>query len=186
MPSDLPPNEPETAAPVEPPKTVQLAKAVWIGGATLAAVRSVVQLADRRSLVEQLRDRAPELGQDQLNSLASSGIAVGLVVIVGFLALNVWFATRMAGGRRWARVLITVFAGAELVFGVIGLVGLSAGAALPGVSITGVQIAFTVVGLVVDAVTLGLLFRPESIAFFRQLRAVRPPRPGPPPASPFI
>lgn len=175
------------SAETEPPKSVRLAKAVWIGGATLGAVRSIVQLADRRTLVEQLRTGAPELTQDQLNSLASNGIAFGLVLLAGFLAINVWLANRMASGRHWARVLITVLAAAELVFGVLGLLGLSAGVALPaGVHFDGVQLAFSIAGLIVDAVVLVLLLRPESRAYFGRMRTPRSPRPVGPPPSPFL
>lgn len=171
----------------EPPKSVQLAKVVWIGGAALGAVRSIVQLADRRTLVEQLRTGSPELTQDQLNSLASSGIAFGLLILAGFLAVNVWLATRMAAGRHWARVLITVLAAAELVFGAVGLLGLAAGVALPaGVRFDGAQLAFSVVGLIIDAVALVLLLRPESRAYFARMRTPRPPRPVGPPPSPFL
>lgn len=173
---------------VQPPKPVQLARAVWIGGAALGAIRSVVQLSDRRALLEQLRASTPNLTQSQLNSLASSGIAFGLLLLAGFLAVNIWLAARMVGGRRWARLVITVLAAVELVFGVIGLVGIASGAAatVPGVSYDRVQISFTVAALVIDAVTLVLLQRPESTAYFARMREPRPPQAGPTPGPPFL
>lgn len=175
------------SAEIEPPKPVRLAKAVWIGGAAIGAVRSIVQLADRRTLVEQLRTASPELTQDQLNSLASNVIALVLLILAGFLAVNVWLANRMASGRHWARVLITVLAAGELFFGVLGLVALSAGYALPaGVAFDGVQLAISIVGLIIDAVVLVLLLRPESRAYFARMRTPRPPRPVGPPPSPFL
>lgn len=178
----------QQSATPEPPRPVALARTVWITGAVLGSIRSLLQIADRHSLLDQLRARAPELSQDQLNSLASTAIGFGLLLLAGFLALNVWIAVRMASGRHWARMLLLIIAGVELVFGLIGLVGLGAGAPLPaGVSVSGLDIAFSVVGLVVDVVTLLLLTRPESVAYFRRLRVPRPPAAHtPPPNSPFL
>lgn len=162
-------------AAVVPPRLVDLSRWLWIGSAVIGLGRFLVQLADREMLIEQLRrDRATAgLGQDELDAAVTGGVVFGLLMGGLLVLVYALLANRMAGGRNWARVVLTVFGGAGILLGVFRLIAVVSGfAAASGLVVSPVDLAFGVVTMVVDAVALTLMYLPSVSGHFRSQRSV--------------
>lgn len=163
---------PPAAAAPAPPRPVQIARWLWIGGAVLSAGRSVVRMADRRALADQIRHAQPNLGQDEVSAAVSGTVLLGLMLSGLLLAGYVLLANRMAGGANWARIVLAVIGGGSVLFGSLGLLAVGSGVAAQfGVAISPLDTALGGAGLLVDAVALTLMFVPAAQQHFRR----RPP-----------
>lgn len=156
-----------------PPRRVVLARWLWIAGTALWIVRAVLQLADRRMLIDQLRRMAPELSQSEVDAAANSGILLSLVFALLIGAVGLLLAQRMLEGRNWARVLVTVVTAFSVVSTALMLVGLAtAGSTLrvegSVVRIDPVNILLSVVVAGISAAVLISLWHPESTSYFHQ------------------
>ncbi|WP_188316430.1 hypothetical protein [Solihabitans fulvus] len=155
----------------EPPKLVNLSRWLWIGSAALSAVRSIIQLGDRQQLIDLLRQSNAGLTQDQLDAEASGSVVFGLLLAGALLLLYAFLANRMARGLNWARVVLTVLGGGGLLVGVIGLIGIASGVAPAfGVRIGALDVSLSVLGLLVDAVALTLMYVRGSAGHFVRRR----------------
>ncbi|MFB9428974.1 hypothetical protein [Streptoalloteichus tenebrarius] len=175
-----PPPVPE---PPPAPRPLVVARWLWISSALLGAVRSVVKLADRNRLVDELRRIDPKLGQDQLDQAASGGVAFGLLLALALLGLYVALANRMARGWNPARVVLAVLGGLGLLGGLVGLAGVSVGlAGALGVRVGVFDVVVAVVSLGLDGAALVLMFLPRVNGWFahvghvRRARLAAPPR----------
>ncbi|MFI9007089.1 hypothetical protein ACIGNX_07665 [Actinosynnema sp. NPDC053489] len=170
---------PAATAPNPPPRPVDLARWLFILSAVIGLARFVVQLADRGMLIRELRDRQPTLSQDELDAAATGGIVFGLLVGAGLVLVYVVLANRMAAGRNWARVVLTVLACGGIFLGVVRLVAAVSGfAAAFGLVVSGVDLAFGVVTMVVDATAVVLMYQASVSGYFRSVRTVsaKPPQ----------
>ncbi len=161
-----------------PPKLVDIARWLFILSAAVGMVRFIVQLADREMLIRELRVRQPNLSQDELDAAATGGIVFGLMIAVGMVLVYTLLANRMAAARNWARVVLTVIACAGIFLGVVRLVAAVSGfAAAFGLSVSGVDLAFGVVTMLIDATAVALVYQPSVSGYFRSLRSVsgKPP-----------
>jgi hypothetical protein len=150
-----------------PPHPVVAARWLWIGSALLGAVRFVLQLADRQVLVAEMRKAQPQLSQDALDGAVSGGVLFGVLLAGALVTLYTVLATRMAQGRNWARVALTVLGGASVLFGLARLVAVVSGtAATVNLVISPVDLAFIVVTTLLDATALTLMFLPVARTFF--------------------
>ncbi|ROP39729.1 hypothetical protein [Saccharothrix texasensis] len=166
------PNTPKRPKPT-PPKPIDLARRLFILSAVIGVVRFMVELADREMLIRELRVRQPDLSQDDLDAAATGGIVFGLLIAVGLILVYTLLANRMAGGRNWARVLLTVIAGAGIFLGVVRLVAAFSGfAAAFGLAVNGVDLAFGVVTMLIDATAVVLMYQPAVSGYFRSVRSV--------------
>jgi hypothetical protein len=169
-----------TAAPTAPapPRLVNLSRWLWIGSAALSAVRTGIQLTDRTELINQIKQTSPGLSQDDLDAAASGSVLfmlfVSLLVLAGYSLL----ANRMAGGRNWARIVLTVVGGLGLAIGAIGMAGVASGLATAlGLSVRPLDVSLSAVGLLVDAAALTLMWLPASTPHFAARRRVLPGHP---------
>lgn len=165
------------------PRSVDLARWLWIAGSVLVFVRWLVQLSDRGALVAEMRKLAPQLTQEQVDSQTNFGILLTIVGSLAILAVYVVIATRMTQGRQWARVAIAVLGGVRVLRTVLLLLAVFVVTWLvvflpvpestdqligsnPPIAVT--DVVFGVIVLVTDLGTLVLLFRPRSNRFFRE------------------
>ncbi|MEV0676581.1 hypothetical protein AB0I60_08655 [Actinosynnema sp. NPDC050436] len=169
---------PRPAAPKPtPPKLVDLARWLWIVSALVGLGRFVVQLADREMLIDMLRaeqhDARVELSQDELDAAVSGGILMGL--LLGGLLVLVYavLANKVAGGRNWARVVLTVFGVAGIVVGVSRLILVGSGlAAVMDMPVATHDLVFGAVTMVLDAAAIALMYLPSVSGYFRSQRSV--------------
>jgi hypothetical protein len=175
---DRPEERPRVAAPPAPPRTVVVSRWLWIAGALLSAGRSVVRLADRRALVDELTHAVPHLGQDEVDAAVSGTVLLGLLLCALVLGGYVLLANRMARGANWARVVLAGLGGASVLFGTISVVAVGAGVAGDlGVRFGAVDTLVGVAGVLLDVAALTLMFVPASGGYFqrRSARVGRPP-----------
>ncbi|WP_137812617.1 hypothetical protein [Gandjariella thermophila] len=167
-------NRPEDRPGVAaPPRPVVVSRWLWIGGAVLSAGRSVVRLADRRALVDDLTQAVPQLGQDEVDAAVSGTVLLGLLLCALVLGGYVLLANRMARGANWARIVLGVFGGASVLFGAVGLAAFGAGVTTDlGFQFGALDVVVGVAGLLLDAAALTLMFVPAAAGYFQR-------RPGP-------
>ncbi|TQM82355.1 hypothetical protein FHX81_4759 [Saccharothrix saharensis] len=161
-----------------PPKLLDIARWLFILSAAVGLVRFVVQLADREMLIRELRSQQPNLSQDELDAAATGGIVFGLLIGVGMVLVYTLLANRMAGGRNWARVVLTIIATAGIFLGVLRLVAAVSGVtAAFGLAVSPVDLAFGVVTMLIDATAVALMYQASVSGHFRSVRSVsrRPP-----------
>lgn len=139
--------------PRERPLTVRAGLGAFLAAIVFAAVGAAVSLLNADLLMdqalatvqdEQLRDAGLDAAE-----LAEIGVRIGIglgIVLTAVQLLFVWFAWT---GRNWARIVLWVFAGLALAFGLPGL--LTQGSPLPALTALTV---FQVLALVVGSVLL--------------------------------
>ncbi|MCC8244327.1 hypothetical protein [Saccharothrix luteola] len=160
------PRPPKPPRPT-PPKLIDIARWLFILSAAVGVVRFMVQLADREMLIRELRVQQPNLSQDDLDAAATGGVVFGLVIAVGLILVYTLLANRMAGGRNWARVVLTVIAGAGIFLGVVRLVAAASGfAAAFGLAVSGVDLVFGVVTMLIDATAVALMYQSSASRYF--------------------
>jgi hypothetical protein len=126
-------------------------------GAVLAVLGVLVLLVSRDELRDNLAKDSPELTSSELDT-AMTVTTVGAIVgaLIG-VALWLWMASANGQGKSWARIVASVLGGLNVLFTLSGL------AMNPQ---TGASLVFSLVGLVLAAVILFLLWRPESSRFY--------------------
>lgn len=181
-------DRPGESAPAEKtpaPFGLQLAWWLWVGSTGVATLRTIIQLTDRGLLIGETHRRFPQLSQEQLDAAANSAILLTLLMAVAIFGLYLLLANRMVQGRQWARILMTLLGGLSVAgtsFTLIGLVtmGRVVVEQASSVRVSGLDIAFSVVVMALDAAVLVLLFMPGSNRFFRQMASDRRRGVGPP------
>ncbi|GAA0505247.1 hypothetical protein GCM10011581_32810 [Saccharopolyspora subtropica] len=162
------------------PQSLLRARWLWIGAVLIGMVQAFVQLVDRPRLIAQLRQLQPELGQEELDAAANSGIMFTFLLKAMILLAYVLLSRRMLEGRNWARVVLTVFGG----FGVfnalvtvltVAVVGPDLIRELSGVTITGADVAFSLAVMAADLAAIVLMYLPESNRFMRAARGGHAP-----------
>ena len=163
-----------------PPRSVDVARWLWVAGALLSAVRSYLALADRQALRDMVTQLEPSLSMQQVEAVVNGEVIMGVIFAAVVVALYVLVANKMLAGRSWARVLLTFFGAIFVLLGGLGLLGVADGlAATTGVSVDPAELALSVVGLVVDIAALVAMWLPPSNDYFRAATAARftvPPR----------
>lgn len=157
-----------------PPKLIDIARWLFILSAAVGMVRFVVQLADREMLIRELRAQQPNLSQDELDAAATGGVVFGLLMAVALVLVYTLLANRMAQGRNWARVVLTVLAVGGIFLGVVRLVAAVSGfAAAFGLAVSGVDLAFGVLTMLIDGAAVALMYQAAVAGHFTPRRAIR-------------
>ncbi|ONI82471.1 hypothetical protein ALI22I_41105 [Saccharothrix sp. ALI-22-I] len=173
------PKPPRPKPKPTPPKLIDIARWLFIASAVIGMGRFLVQLSDREMLIDQLRTQQPALGQDELDAAATGGIMFGLLLAAGLVLVYTLLANRMASGRNWARIVLTVLAGVGIFFGLVRLIAVGSGfAAAFGLVVSPVDLAFGGVTMIIDAVAVVLMYLPSVSGYFRSVRSVsvKPPQ----------
>lgn len=173
---------PEERAP-EPPRSLLLARILWIVAVLVGFVQSYVELSDRERLLDELSKAPGEMSQTQLDSAVNAGIMFTLMISVILLLVLVLLCRRMLQGRNWVRIVLTIFGGLNAV-GTVGALLLLAGVGpeqvmqQAGVSFEAWDLVFSVVLLGIEVAAIVMMFQPESNRFFREMRGRPLPGPG--------
>ncbi|MCE6995871.1 hypothetical protein LZG04_13825 [Saccharothrix sp. S26] len=146
-PDHLPPQQPYTPAPpplseselagygggqgrpvVPEPKEVRLSFFLWLAGAVLLVVSSVLVLTQRDLAIEEARKAPPTPGvtAEQLESAVTAVLVFLVIIGLVLAALMAFFAFKVRAGRNWARITLTVIGAAVFLYHLFGfsLVGL--------------------------------------------------------------
>ncbi len=147
----------------EPPRSVLNAVKLMYAGAAISAISFIVGLTTVGSLKSAIRTADPSLTPSQVNA----GVTFALV-IVGFfgllgIGLWLWMAWANRGGRKWARIVATVFFGLDTL-------GLVSAIARPH---TVISLVLTLLIWLVGLGAIILLWNSESSAYFNMMSAPR-------------
>jgi hypothetical protein len=156
-----------------------VARWLWVAGALLSAARTLVVLADRQGLRDQVRQLDPTLIGQQVEAAVTGEITLGVLFSAAVVALYVVVANKMLGGRSWARVLLTFFGGLFAVLGLLGMFGVADGlAAAQGVTVDPLEVSLSALGLALDVAALVAMWLKPSNEYFRTMsvRFSIPPR----------
>ncbi|WP_309109624.1 hypothetical protein [Saccharothrix sp.] len=150
-----------------PPKLIDIARWLWIASAVVGLGRFLVQLADREMLIGRLRKEQPTLSQDELDAAASGGVMFGLLLGGLMVLVYALLANRMAQGRNWARIVLTVFGAVGVFLGVVRLIAVASGlAAAFQLAIPPEEVVFGVITMVLDSIALVLMYLPSVSGHF--------------------
>ncbi|WHT19044.1 hypothetical protein N8J89_39145 [Crossiella sp. CA-258035] len=138
----LPPGMPGGGGAIARPQQVELAFWVWVAGAVIYVIGSVLgylgskeQLAGlqefQRSQVNNLPPELQERFAQTMESAGGTALIVGMVFGIIMAGLFVMFAVFMRNGRNWARVVLTVLGGLGILSGLLGLAGVGILASMP-------------------------------------------------------
>jgi hypothetical protein len=94
-----------------PPSSIQNAVRFIYAGAAIQVLSVILEISAVRSRIQTVlaTTSATPVTQSQLNSADAVGVAVLVVTGLVGASLWLWMATKNKAGRRWARVLSTVF-----------------------------------------------------------------------------
>jgi hypothetical protein len=147
------PQGPAGPPPAVPP-TLDYTLWLVIASAVLGVIGLVYSLGQKDQIVDRLvRDRGISL-EDAQNA-ANLGIAVAVVVGLGFAVFFVFLAMKIRAGRNWARITLTVLLGLGVLSGLNNLAG-DGPAPLRTLG---------VIGLLLDIAILVLVWLPASNAY---------------------
>ncbi|TFV60173.1 hypothetical protein E4P41_10720 [Geodermatophilus sp. DF01-2] len=152
--------------PPERPTTVRVGIGAFLATLILGVIASLVQFSDIDGLVAEAVAVAgdPAVTEDIIRTGLVVGAVIGLL-LVALEALFIWFAWK---GRNWARIVLCVLGGINVVFGLGALGGAAGGVASSGFldSLSVFSLVLTLVGVV------ALLLRP-STEWYRAMTARR-------------
>lgn len=116
---DWPPTRPA------PPRAVRTAFTLWIASifvGLLAGTLSFVLTNPLAASRQRMHDNATSgVSQAQLDTILNASLIIGAVFGVLFLALEVFFVVKMRAGRNWARIVLTVLAGLDVLVTLLGI-----------------------------------------------------------------
>lgn len=142
---------------VPEPKEVRLSFFLWLAGALLLVVSSVLVLTQRGTALEEARraqNQTPGVTTEQLESAVTAVLVFLVIIGVVLAALMAFFAVKARAGRNWARITLTILGVVVFLYHLIGF------------SLIGVLIMLVVAAAVVT------LYLPASKAYFDSAKRV--------------
>lgn len=161
------PGAPPPAAPVSRPASIDMAVKLMYVGAVLSLLGMVFTVMMRdtiRAAVEKASNNSSApMTASQVDAAVS--LAVGVSVVVGLIGVGLWLwmASANGKGRKWARIVATVF------FGLSVLSTLSSLLQHPPV----LSLVVGLINLLLGAYIIFLLYRPESTQYYEAQSAPR-------------
>ena len=146
------------------PKEVDTSFWLWITTFALGALGILFSYPQFQKIqdeaVRQALAENPTLDRSTLEDATTAAFGLGLGFVLLFFAVQVVFVFLMRGGRNWARIVLAVFGGIGLFFGLVGLL-----IGLPNDSGVGSVIGLLQLLLLAGAIVT--MFRPAANAWFR-------------------
>lgn len=157
----MPPVDQPQRRQVPQPSSVRTAvRLMWVGAA-ISVIGLIISFASLSTLKSQIRDQLESSGQKVTQNMVDTGYTTGIVTMILFgvvgALLWLWMSWKNGQGRRWARIVATVFAALNLIGTVSSFARGSA---------TTAALVVQLVGLLVGLVVVVLLWRKESTEFF--------------------
>jgi len=158
---------PTARGPVSQPASIALAVKLMYVGAALSLLGIIVTFLSRdtiRDSVEKAsRDATKPMTSDQMDAAVALGVGFGIVLGLIGVALWLWMAVVNGRGRKWARVVATVF------FGLSVLSLLGSLVQKPPV----LSLVLGLVSLLLGAYIIVLLYKRESTEYYEAQSAPR-------------
>ena len=158
---------PGARGPVAQPASIALAVKLMYAGAALSVLGIIVTFLSRdaiRDTVEKSStNSATPMTSDQVDAAVS--LAIGLSIFSGLIGVGLWLwmAAANGRGRKWARVVATVFFGLSVLFTLGSLVQ------KPPV----LSLLLGLVSLLLGAYIIVLLYKRESTEYYEAQSAPR-------------
>lgn len=153
--------------PVAQPASIAMAvKLMYVGAALslLGLLSTLFMRGSIRDAVQKASDNAAtHLTSAQVDAAVSAAVGVGVVSGLIGVALWLWMASANGKGRKWARILATIF----FAFSVLGMLGSLA--QHPPV----LSLIISVLSVILGAYIIYLLYRPESSQYYAAQSAPR-------------
>jgi hypothetical protein len=108
------------SAPTERPTTVKAGIAAFLANIALGVIGLLLTFTDLDSYRAQLAD-ASGLRADEVSAIVSATIGVSVLIMIAFLVV-IWFAWK---GHNWARIVLWVLGGINVLFGLLGAAALT-------------------------------------------------------------
>jgi hypothetical protein len=158
---------PTAGAPVAQPPSIAMAVKLMYAGAAL----SLLGLLSTFLFRDTIRDAVQKASDDAATKMTSSeidaavGVAITFAVVFGLIgvALWLWMASANGKGRKWARVVATVFFALSVLSTLGSLIQHP-----PALSLI-----ISIVSLALGAYIIYLLYRPESTQYYNAQSAPR-------------
>ena len=144
---------------MEQPVSIKRAVLLMRVGAALSVLGIVLTLLTLGSIRDSVRTKLQNDNKYTASNFDTAyHVAVAVVIVVALLgaALWLWMAWANGNGKSWARIVGTVLGGLAILSFVVNLAN----------SPTGLGITSGLISLVLAAVILFLLWRPESSQFY--------------------
>jgi len=110
------------SAPTERPTTVKAGIGCFLANIVLGVISLLLLLTDLDGFRADLAEAsATQLTADDVNAVVGITIGVTLLILAAFAAV-LWFAWQ---GRNWARIVLWVLGGINVLFGLLGAAGLT-------------------------------------------------------------
>ncbi len=158
---------PAAGGPVAQPASIAMAVKLMYAGAALSVLGLLSTFLMRDTIREAVQKASDDAGTSMTSSEvdAAVGLAVGFGAVAGLIgvALWLWMASANGKGRKWARILATVF------FGLSVLSTLGSLVQHPPV----LTLVISIVSLALGAYVIFLLYRPESTQYYNAQSAPR-------------
>lgn len=158
--SDNLPQHPMAYAPrpdVPQPTSILQAVRLMFVGAAISAVGVLLSFTQTDAIREAVEDSDSSLTSSEVDTVVN--VAVGFAAVFGLIGVGlwIWMAVTNGQGKSWARVVATVLGGLNILGTLFNLTQ-------PGS--TPLSLVLAVVGLILAAVILFLLYRPESSRYY--------------------
>jgi hypothetical protein len=141
---------------VEQPSSIRNAVRLMYVGAVLSVLGGLSIFLQVDAIRDQIEEDDPSLTGDEVDTAVAIFVVTFVVISLISIGLWLWMAYANGRGQSWARVVATVLGGLSIVS---ALVGIATGSG-------GVGIVFSILSVVLAAVILFLLYRPESSRFY--------------------
>lgn len=158
--SDNLPQHPMAYAPrpdVPQPKSILQAVRLMFVGAALSAVGVLLTFTQTDAIREAIEDSDSSLTESEVDTLVNVGVAFAVIFGLVGVGLWIWMAVTNGQGKSWARVVATVL-------GALNILGTLFNMTQPGS--TTASLVLALVGVVLAAAILVLLYRPESSRYY--------------------
>jgi hypothetical protein len=158
---------PVSGAPVAQPASIAMAvKLMYVGAALslIGVLSTVLMRGTIRDAVQKASDTATtHLTSSQVDTAVGLAVALGVVSGLIGVALWLWMAAANGKGRKWARILATIFFVLSVLSTLASLVQ------HPPV----LSLIVSLISLVLGAYIIYLLYRPESTQYYAAQSAPR-------------
>lgn len=162
------------AGAVAKPQPVSLAEKLMYAGGALSILSAILSFAVggtdavRTQIEEQLEAAGMSASSAEVDAAMQAGLITGLVSSV--IIAGIWFLLGYFNGKGkgWARIIATILGVINVLTTVLALVGTSM---LPGAATGGaLNLILSVVGALLAAAIVFLLWKKESTAYFKATR----------------
>jgi hypothetical protein len=159
---------PSGEGPLVRPKAVDSAFQAVLASVAISALGTIVTvLLDRAALHSLVTEMLADLPQDQrvgdVDSMVTVFQAILGISIAIFVGLFVLFATKMRGGRNWARILLTAYTA-------VGVWSFLTAMANSGAEL---ELIWSLAEVAFGVTAVVYMFRPESIKYFAEYKRRR-------------